>query len=124
MEDPIGFARRLRREQTPAERRFWALIHPWRDTAGPLGWHWRRQAPVGPYVVDFICKRIGLVVEIDGDSHYDAAGIAHDARRTAFLAGLGYRVLRFTNDDVMDNADGVFEVMLGVLGEPGKEPPP
>ena len=115
MDDPISFARRLRRDQTAAERRFWALIHPWRDS----GWHWRRQAPIGPYVVDFVCKRTRHVVEIDGGSHYDAAGMAHDARRTAYLTGLGYTVLRFTNIDVLDNADGVFDMMRGVLGEPG-----
>jgi len=118
MDDPVSFARRLRREQTPAERRFWALILPWRDG----GWHWRRQAPVGPYVVDFICKRIKLVVEIDGDSHYDAAGMAHDIRRTEYLAGLGYRVLRFSNTEVLDNAEGVFDSMRGALGEPGSTP--
>jgi very-short-patch-repair endonuclease len=87
MDDPISFARRLRRDQTAAERRFWAPILPWRDS----GWHWRRQAPVGPYVVGFVCKRIKLVVEIDGDSHYDAAGMAYDARRTDYLAGRLHR---------------------------------
>ncbi|WIJ26290.1 endonuclease domain-containing protein [Devosia sp. RR2S18] len=114
MDDPVSFARRLRGEQTPAERRFWALLHPFR--AG--GWHWRRQAPIGPYVVDFVCKRALLVVEIDGDSHYGAEGIAHDARRTAYLARLGYRVQRFTNLDVLDNEDGVFNTVRGILGEP------
>lgn len=58
------------------------------------------------------------MVEIDGDSHYGAEGIAHDARRTAFLNGRNYRVLRFTNFDVLDNAEGVFDVLRGVLGEP------
>ncbi|HEV7345892.1 MAG TPA: endonuclease domain-containing protein [Devosia sp.] len=118
MDDPVSFARKLRRDQTPAERRFWALLAPWRA----CGWHWRRQAPVGPYVVDFICKRIGLVIEIDGDSHYDVAGQAHDARRTAELAALGYRVLRFTNAEVLGNAAGVFDVMREVVGEPGRTP--
>jgi len=114
----ISFARGLRREQTPAERRFWALLEPWRLS----GWHWRRQAPIGPYVVDFCCKRVGLVVEIDGDSHCEAAGIRHDARRTAWLADQGFRVLRFTNDDVLEGAEGVFAVMRRVLGEPGSPP--
>lgn len=116
MTDQVSFARRLRREQTAAERRFWALLQPWRDS----GWHWRRQAPVGPYVVDFLCKRVRLVVEIDGDSHYDVAGQAHDAQRTAFLVELGYTVLRFTNLDVLGNADGVFDALRKVLGEPGE----
>lgn len=69
-------------------------------------------------MVDFVCKRIKLVVEIDGDSHFSDAGMAHDARRTEYLAGRGYRVLRFTNAEVIGNAEGVFEVLRGVLGDP------
>jgi very-short-patch-repair endonuclease len=118
MDDPVTFARKLRREQTPPERRFWALLYPWRDA----GLHWRRQAPVGPYVVDFVCKAQKLIVEIDGDTHYSDAGLAHDARRTAFLEGRGYRVLRFTNGEVMGSPEGVFMVLSGVLGEPGDLP--
>jgi very-short-patch-repair endonuclease len=114
MDDPITFARKLRREQTPAERQFWALLHPWRDN----GWHWRRQAPIGPFVVDFVYKRGLLIVEIDGDSHYQDAGVARDANRTAYLERLGYAVVRFTNADVLENAEGVFDVMREMLGEP------
>lgn len=62
MDKQISFARRLRRDQTPAERRFWAVLQPWRDA----GWHWRRQAPIGAFVVDFACKRAKVIVEIDG----------------------------------------------------------
>lgn len=69
-------------------------------------------------MVDFVCKRIKLVVEIDGVSHFSDAGTAHDARRTEYLADLGYRVLRFTNAEVMGNAEGVLEVLRGVLGDP------
>lgn len=58
------------------------------------------------------------MVEIDGDSHFSDAGMAHDARRTEYLAGRGYRVLRFTNAEVIGNAEGVFEVLRGVLGDP------
>ncbi|MCP8883347.1 endonuclease domain-containing protein [Devosia sp. XJ19-1] len=117
MDDPISFARQLRREQTLPERRFWGLVGPWREA----GLHWRRQAPVGPYVVDFVCKSQKLVVEIDGDTHYSDAGIAHDERRTAFLKERGYRVVRFTNADVMQRGDGVFTVLMELLGEPGSE---
>jgi len=120
MDDPVSFARRLRREQTSAERRFWALLHPWRMA----GWHLRRQAPIGPYVVDFVCKRCKLIIEIDGDSHYSDPGQRRDAVRSAYLAELGYRVLRFTNLDVSDGAHGVFDVLRGVLGEPDGEGTP
>ena len=117
MADPVTFARKLRREQTLPERRFWALILPWRDS----GLHWRRQAPIGPYVVDFVCKRAKLIVEIDGETHFSEAGLAHDGHRTAYLEGRGYRVLRFTNGEVMGGPEGVFTVLSGVLGEPGEE---
>jgi very-short-patch-repair endonuclease len=113
MKDRISFARDLRHHPTAAERKFWVLLGPWRET----GWHWRRQAPIGPYVVDFACKRIGLVIEIDGDSHFVGPGPDHDARRTAYLATRGYRVLRFTNDDAL-TAD-LHDVLVGILGEPG-----
>jgi very-short-patch-repair endonuclease len=116
MREQIAFARGLRREPTAGERRFWTLLEPWRAN----GWHWRRQAPVGPYVVDFVCKRIGLVVEIDGDSHYTEAGQRHDARRTAYLGERGYSVLRFSNEDAL-TAD-LYEVMREVLGEPDAGP--
>ena len=114
MDDPVTFARKLRREQTAPERRFWAILEPWRDA----GLHWRRQAPIGPYVVDFVCKPAKLIVEIDGDTHYTDAGITHDTQRSAFLESRRFRVLRFTNAEVMDNADGVFAVLSGILGEP------
>ncbi|SMQ85563.1 Very-short-patch-repair endonuclease [Devosia lucknowensis] len=120
MDGPVTFARKLRREQTPPERKFWAILHPWREA----GLHWRRQAPIGPYVVDFVCKGKKLIVEIDGDTHYSEAGLAHDERRTAFLEGRGYRVLRFTNGEV-SSPEGVFLVLCGVLGEPdAPEGPP
>ena len=115
MDDPVTFARKLRREQTPPERKFWAILHPWREA----GLHWRRQAPIGPYVVDFVCKREKLIVEVDGDTHYSDSGLAHDLTRTAFLEGRGYRVLRFTNGEVISNPEGVFAVLSGILGEPG-----
>jgi len=117
MDDPVTFARKLRRDQTPAERRFWAVLHPWREA----GQHWRRQAPIGPYVVDFVCKGEKLIVEIDGDTHFSEAGLAHDERRTAFLKDRGYHVLRFTNGE-MANPEGVFVVLSGLIGAPGVSP--
>ncbi|SFC88671.1 Very-short-patch-repair endonuclease [Devosia psychrophila] len=115
MGDAVRVARRLRRDQTDAERRFWALLYPWRCS----GWHFRRQAPVGVYFADFVCKREKLIIEIDGGGHYGDEGAARDARRTAVLGQAGYRVVRFSNDDVLGNADGVGEVLVGILGEPG-----
>ncbi|MBK1793920.1 endonuclease domain-containing protein [Devosia sp. WQ 349] len=114
MRDQIKFAQTLRRNQTDAERKFWALLYPWREQ----GIHWRRQAPIGPYVVDFCCKRMMLVVEIDGDSHSTEAELAHDAARTVYLERQGFTVLRFTNVEVCESPEGVFSVMCRVLGTP------
>ncbi|WP_332701009.1 endonuclease domain-containing protein [Devosia sp.] len=99
-----SLARKLRLEQTPAERRFWTIIESYRTD----GWHFRRQAPIGPYIVDFACKQARLVFAIDGDSHYSDAGIAVDTGRAAYLKGRGYQVIRFTNLDVMTNPEGVW----------------
>ncbi len=79
-----------------------------------LGPKFRRQQRIGPYFADFACQSVKLVVEIDGDTHAQAVG--HDARRTAFLEREGYRVLRFSNLDVMTAIDGVATVILDAIG--------
>ena len=103
--------RRLRQTPTVAEPAFWQLIYTLR-TGGD---HFRKQAPVGAHVVDYVCHAQKLVIEVDGDSHYTDAGIAKDIVRTAFLQANGYRVLRFTNLDVLDNPEGVFDVVAAAL---------
>ena len=70
----------------------------WRELRGSrLGARFRRQEPIGPYIVDFVCRREKLIVEADGDHHEFSA---HDERRDAFLRGRGYTILRFWNDDI------------------------
>ena len=110
--------RTLRQQPTPFEVRFWRVIHPIRQA----GWHFRKQAPIGRYVVDFVCHRARLIVEIDGDSHYSEPGIARDAVRTAFLVGEGYRVLRFTNLDVMESDEAVYMAVSQALDASGPTP--
>ncbi len=90
-------ARELRSAMTPAERRLWQRL---RD--GQLGGaHFRKQYAIGQYIVDFICIKAKLVVEVDGDTHAELAQLAHDAERTQWLNDQKhYRLLRFTNDDV------------------------
>ena len=105
-------ARTLRRTPTPFEIRFWRLIHPIRQA----GWYFRKQAPIGRYVVDFVCHGARLIVEIDGDTHYSDEGMAKDEVRTAFLVGEGYRVLRFTNLEVMEKDEGVYLAVEQALG--------
>jgi len=71
-----------------------------------------RQAPIGHYVVDFLCRQAKLVIELDGGQH---AANARDAVRDAYLMGLGYRVLRFWNSDVFTNREGVLTMILQEL---------
>lgn len=104
-------ARKLRRTPTPAEVRLWRLLFPLRTSS----YHFRKQAPIGPYIADFACHHARLVIEVDGDSHHSNSGLARDAVRDAFLAGEGYSVLHITNHDVMTNPDGVYATITAAL---------
>ncbi len=93
--DQRDFARRLRNQPTGAENRLWLHLR-----AGQVDGHKLRRQPVlGPYVVDFICFARRLIVELDGPQHLEEAAAEHDVRRTAWLAGRGYRVMRFRNHE-------------------------
>ena len=91
----------LRRDPTPAERKRWF------EFLRDLPVKFTRQKPLGRYIADFYCASRLLVIELDGDSHYDERGQRYDERRTAELAGLGIRVLRLTNLEVMQTFEGV-----------------
>jgi BirA family biotin operon repressor/biotin-[acetyl-CoA-carboxylase] ligase len=93
-------ARALRREATPAERLLWRYL-----ARGQLGAKFSRQMPVGPYFADFLCRELRMIVELDGFSHEMRQEA--DAARTLAIEALGYRVLRFTNADVLGNVEGV-----------------
>ena len=103
-------ARELRREDTRAEAHLWQALRAHRLG----GWKWKRQVPWGPYYLDFLCVEAGLVVEADGGQHSDQ--VAHDERRTAFLARSGLRVLRFWNSEVLTNRHGVCLTILEACG--------
>ena len=107
-------ARELRREMTPAERKLWQHL---RD--GQLdGAHFRKQYAIGHYILDFVCIKAKLVIEIDGDGHAEPAQLAHDMERTQWLsAQKRYRVLRFANAEVLRNVEGVVERIREVLEE-------
>jgi very-short-patch-repair endonuclease len=101
-------ARRLRRDQTMAERKLW-----WRLRELPISTsHFRRQATVGPYYIDFACHQRRLAIELDGGQHAFPQRVASDVKRTAYLRSQGYRVLRFWNDEILHNIDGVLTVIL------------
>ena len=89
----------------------WRMLKPFRDE----GFHFRRQVPIGKYFVDFACHGQKLVIEIDGDSHGVGDGLNRDEIRSEFLRNEGYEVLRFTNLEVMNNPEGVFDVIVTKL---------
>ena len=104
-------AKRLRREMTDAERKLWSVLRG----ANLDGMKFRRQQPIGPFIVDFVCLERRLIVEADGGQHADSA---KDRRRTAFLEIKGYRILRFWNNDILSNIDGVAHVIAAALSTP------
>ena len=97
-------ARANRKNPTAAETTVWQKLLRNRQFHG---YKFLRQKPIGPYVADFYCAELKLVIEIDGDSH--AAQESYDAARTAFLARQGIRVLRYTNLDVSQRLDGIHD---------------
>jgi very-short-patch-repair endonuclease len=103
----------MRRALTDAERRLWWHL---RYRLPSPGTHFRRQVPLGPYFADFCCLTEKLIVEADGDQHGFDHQAAHDERRTAFLEGQGFRVLRFSNREVMTSIDVVLDTILAALG--------
>ena len=104
-------ARSLRNAATPAERKLWKYLS--RRQVG--GRKFSRQMPVGPYYADFLCRELNLIIEIDGYSH--EAQQAYDAKRTDDLVEHGYRVVRFTNDDVLNDVEGVVREIKQVLAD-------
>lgn len=113
------FARKLRRGMTDAERRIWARLRRQQLS----GFRFRRQFPVGTYIVDFICLEAKLVIEIDGGQHLESIS---DEVRTRWLERSGFHVLRFRNHDVLVRTDDVLAVIFDVLGSvrPHPDPPP
>ena len=114
------FARRMRKAPTEAERKlWWHLRHRL-----PLGGsHFRRQVQIGPYIADFVCHHFKLIVEIDGSQHGSQA--TKDELRTRRLDSEGYRVLRFWNNEVLSNIDGVLtEIQNAVAVTPTPDPSP
>ncbi len=110
MTSPVKFARQLRQKQTKEEIIFWDEVRNRRFR----GLKFRRQVPVDNYVVDFLCESERLIVEIDGADHLDR--VDYDIARTDTLIAHGYRVIRFTNEDVSDDVSGVLDQILRFIG--------
>jgi very-short-patch-repair endonuclease len=117
MKASANTARRLRRNQTNAERKLWFRLRDRRLG----GWKFRRQFPLDRFVVDFFCADAHLIIELDGGQH--AVRSEADTKRTMILEATGYLVLRYWNSDVMQNLDGVLEDIALTLEQHRCEPP-
>jgi very-short-patch-repair endonuclease len=112
-------ARALRKRLTPQEVKLWVKLRELK----PLGFHFRRQAPIGRYIVDFVSFRSHLVVEADGGQHGMPGGAQSDQLRDAFLQSQGFNVLRFWNSDIDANLTGVMDSILNALRDPPPDRP-
>jgi very-short-patch-repair endonuclease len=105
-----AMARGLRKESTKAERLLWNALRK-----APLNATFRRQHPIGPYIVDFICVETALVIELDGSVHAEPQQTEHDRARQLYLESRGYRVIRFLNADVFVNMESVLQTIADNL---------
>jgi very-short-patch-repair endonuclease len=113
-------ARAMRSEPTDAERKLWWHL---RHRLKPFSSHFRRQVHLGGYIADFACHGSKLIIEVDGGQHGEQR--ARDGERTRFLEGEGYRILRFWNNEVLGNIDGVLEaIQHSISGTPTPDPSP
>ncbi|MDE2112825.1 MAG: endonuclease domain-containing protein [Alphaproteobacteria bacterium] len=114
-----AFARSMRHMPTDAEKKFWWQVRDRRLA----GFKFKRQYLVGPYIADFVCLDRKLIVELDGGQHAQQA--SYDRQREAFLRSRGFCVMRFWNDEVLTNMDGVIEgILLTLEGPPHLNPLP
>ena len=107
-------ARELRRDSPLAEARLWEQLRAKRMS----GLKFVRQHPIGPYFADFACRSMKLVVEVDGATHSTPAELKHDQKRTAFLQQQGYRMLRISNDEVLNGMDEVLTLIRAAFEQP------
>lgn len=105
-------ARTLRKNQTDAEAALWRRLR----SRGLCGHKFRRQVPIGPYVADFLCKSAQLIIEVDGSQHLDQE--EYDKERELFLRANGYDIVRFWNNEVLENMEGVLESLTLILSRP------
>src|SRR4051812_45981784 len=112
------FARTLRNQPTEPEARLWHFLR-----AEKLRGHkFRRQAAIGPYIVDFVCFSTKLIIELDGPQHLEPDATRHDERRTDWLAARGFHLTRFRNQELDENIHAVVDAIGRVLGELDSSP--
>jgi very-short-patch-repair endonuclease len=110
-------AKRMRRAPTDAERKLWSILRAKRLA----GWKFKRQEQIDLYIVDFVCFGSRLIVEADGSQHAESTA---DAQRDAYLSSQGFQVLRFWNNEILTNPDGVATAILAALETPLPDPLP
>ena len=106
----LARAREMRHPQTPAEATLWRALRN-RQT----GFKFRRQHPIYRFIIDFYCAEAKLLIEVDGESHLETDQAAYDNARTEYLEDLGYKVIRFTNNDVRYNIHAVASEILQIV---------
>ena len=108
MKEQIEKSRQLRKNMTPQERKLWYIIR----NRQFFGYRFRRQFPLGQYIVDFICREKKIIIEIDGGQHNEIKNIQYDNKRTEYLVSEGYKVLRFWNNEVWNNFSDVIDRII------------
>lgn len=111
----ISRAKKLRRNQTEAEKILWSLLRN-----NQLNYKFRRQHPIDPYIVDFFCVELSLIIELDGGQHTEEA----DGKRSLYLEEQGFRMLRFWNNEVLKNREGVYQSICMTVAELSPHPSP
>jgi very-short-patch-repair endonuclease len=104
-------ARTMRKTMTSAETILWSRL----QGRALQGFRFNRQVEIGPYIADFVCRDLKVIVEVDGATHSDATEVRYDFKRDAFLESKGYVVFRVGKNDVYQNLDGVLRGLLKVL---------
>lgn len=111
MEEKFNKARNLRKKSTPQELKLWKLI----KNKQVKNYKFKRQVPIGNYIVDFSCAEKKLIIEIDGGQHNTETEIIYDKKRTEYLEKQGYKVIRFWNNEIDNNIEGVYSIILEQL---------
>lgn len=116
----IEKSRQLRKNITNQERKLWNIIR----NRQFFNFRFRRQFPIGNYIVDFVCREKKIVIEVDGGQHNEKNNIDYDNMRSEYLALEGFKVVRFWNNDIDNNIDGVYEKLKEVFEITPSQPSP
>ncbi len=112
MDDYKTKARELRKNLTQQERKLWNII----KNKQFYGYKFLRQYPIEPYIVDFVCREKKIIIEIDGGQHNEPWEVEYDKKRSLFLASRGFKVVRFWNNEIDNNIEGVYKTLQKEFG--------